>query len=158
MNFSLFRNVIRSWRRWRVLPPHLRRGQQGERAAKRYLRRQGLKFLTANYSGKHGEIDLIFRDGRELVFVEVKTRSTEDWTRPATAVNAKKKRRLSRTALAYLKAVGFPPVPFRFDIVEIIMSGTKADQIRHLPNAFPLSSPYVYGWPSSSKTEAGDKG
>ena len=69
-------------------PEHLRRGALGERAAKKFLQRQGLKFLTANFRSKHGEIDLIFRAGDCLVFIEVKTRSSEDWTRPAAAVNA----------------------------------------------------------------------
>jgi len=44
-----------------VGPEHLRRGKVGERAAKKYLQRQGMKFLTANFRSKHGEIDLIFR-------------------------------------------------------------------------------------------------
>jgi putative endonuclease len=47
------------------------------------LRRQGLKFLAANFRSEHGEIDLIFRDGDCLAFVEVKTRSSEEWARPA---------------------------------------------------------------------------
>jgi putative endonuclease len=50
-------------------PEHLRRGELGERAAKRHLRRQGLKFLTANFRSARGEIDLIFRDGDCLLFV-----------------------------------------------------------------------------------------
>jgi putative endonuclease len=100
------------WWHWlwgrRAQPLHLRRGKLGELAAKRHLQRLGLKFLTANFWGPRGEIDLIFRDGSCLVFVEVKTRSSEDWTRPAAAVNAAKKRRLSRTALAYLRALHGP--------------------------------------------------
>ena len=53
-------------------PEHLRRGRLGEKAARRYLKRCGLKFLTVNYKTRCGEIDLIFRDGDCLVFVEVK--------------------------------------------------------------------------------------
>ncbi|MBM3840221.1 MAG: YraN family protein [Verrucomicrobia bacterium] len=63
-------------------PQHLKRGKLGERAAKRHLQERGLKFLTANFRSPRGEIDLVFRDGDCLVFVEVKTRSSEDWTRP----------------------------------------------------------------------------
>ncbi|PAW84890.1 MAG: hypothetical protein B9S33_10790, partial [Pedosphaera sp. Tous-C6FEB] len=73
-------------------PEHLRRGRLGERAAKAHLQAQGLKFLTANFRSPRGEIDLVFRDADCLVFVEVKTRSSETWTRPAAAVNARKKR------------------------------------------------------------------
>ena len=55
-------------------PEHLRRGRVGEAAAKRHLKRAGLKFLTANFRTKSSEIDLVFRDGDCLVFVEVKVR------------------------------------------------------------------------------------
>ena len=81
-------------------PLHLHHGKLGEHAAKRHLQRLGLKLLTANYVSRRGEIDLIFRDHECLVFVEVKTRSSETWTRPATAVDARKQRLLSQTALA----------------------------------------------------------
>ena len=84
-------------------PLHLQYGELGERAAKKHLKRQGLKFLTANFRSPRGEIDLIFRDGDCLVFVEVKTRSSEEWTRPAAAVNTERRRRLTRAALDYLR-------------------------------------------------------
>ena len=73
-------------------PEHLRLGKLGERAAKRHLCRSGMKFLTANFRSPRGEIDLVFRDHDCLVFVEVKTRSSEHWTRPAAAVTAHKRR------------------------------------------------------------------
>ena len=126
-------------------PEHLRRGALGERAAKRHLRRLGLKFLTANFRSARGEIDLIFRDADCLVFVEVKTRSSEDWVRPAAAVNARKRRLVSQTALDYLKLLKQPPVKIRFDIVEVLLEGGAVREVRHLPNTFPLSTPYRYG-------------
>ena len=126
-------------------PEHLRRGKLGEQAAKKHLRRTGLKFLTANFRSPRGEIDLIFRDGNCLVFVEVKTRSSEEWTRPAAAVNAQKRRLLSRAALDYLKLLKQPRVKMRFDIVEVLLRGGAVGQVRHLPNTFPLSPPYRYG-------------
>lgn len=127
-------------------PEHLRRGKLGERAAKRHLQRQGLKFLTANYRSSRGEIDLIFRDGDDcLVFVEVKTRSSEDWVRPAAAVNAHKRRLLSQTALDYLRLLKNPPVKIRFDIVEVLLQDGDVREVRHLPNAFRMEQPYRYG-------------
>jgi putative endonuclease len=126
-------------------PEHLRRGQLGERAAKRHLQQQGLKFLTANFRSARGEIDLIFRDVDCLVFTEVKTRSTEDWTRPAAAVNARKRRLLSQTALDYLRLLRHPTVKIRFDIVEVLLADGAVREIRHLPNSFPMSQPYRYG-------------
>jgi putative endonuclease len=125
-------------------PEHLRRGEAGERAAKRHLRALGLKFLAANYRSTHGEVDLIFREDDCLVFIEVKTRSSEDWTRPAAAVDARKKRLLSQTALDYLKLLKNPPVKFRFDIVEVLLKDGKVLEIRHLANTFTLSKPYRY--------------
>ena len=68
-------------------PEHLRLGRLGERAAKRHLKQAGLKFLYANFKGEQGEIDLVFREVEVLVFVEVKARSSESWTRPAAAVD-----------------------------------------------------------------------
>lgn len=129
----------------KLQPEHLRRGESGERAAKKFLQRSGRKFLTANFRSARGEIDLIFRENDCLVFVEVKTRSSEDWTRPADAVDARKRKLLSQTALDYLKLLKNPAVKFRFDIVEVLLSDGKVGEIRHLTNAFALSKPYRYG-------------
>ncbi|MCL4789043.1 MAG: YraN family protein [Verrucomicrobia bacterium] len=126
-------------------PEHLRRGELGERAAKKHLQKLGLKFLTANFRSDRGEIDLVFRDHDCLVFVEVKARSSEDWTRPAAAVDARKRRLLSQTALDYLKLLKNPEVKIRFDIVEVLLTNGEVREVRHLPNTFTLSKPYRYG-------------
>lgn len=126
-------------------PEHLRRGELGERAAKKHLQQLGLKFLTANFRSKRGEIDLVFRDSDCLVFVEVKTRSSEDWTRPAAAVNARKRRLLSQTALDYLRLLKDPRVKIRFDIVEVLLAEGEVREVRHLPNTFSLERPYRHG-------------
>jgi len=126
-------------------PEHLRRGELGERAAKKYLQGQGMKFLTANFHSKRGEIDLIFRDADCLCFIEVKTRSSEEWSRPAAAVDARKRRLLSQTALDYLKRLKNPEVKIRFDIVEVLLREEMVSEVRHLPNTFSLSKPYRYG-------------
>ncbi len=125
-------------------PENLRRGELGERAAKKFLQRAGLRFLAANFRSEHGEIDLIFRDGDCLCFIEVKTRSSEDWTRPAAAVDARKKKLLSQTALDYLRLLKNPEVKFRFDIVEVLLRDGEVAEVRHLPNSFSLSKPYRY--------------
>ena len=126
-------------------PEHLRRGRLGEQAAKRHLEQLGLKFLTANFRSPRGEIDLAFRDGECLVFVEVKTRSSESWVRPAGAVNARKRRLLSQAALDYLKLLRDPRVSIRFDIVEVLLTDGGVREVRHLPNTFTLSKPYRHG-------------
>ena len=104
-----------------------------------------MKFLTANFRSRRGEIDLIFRDADCLVFVEVKTRSAEDWVRPAAAVDARKRRAISRTALDYLKLLDHPDIRIRFDVVEVLLADGAVREVRHLPNTFSLTRPYRYG-------------
>ena len=135
---------LAQWRRARSLPLHLKHGQLGERAARKYLRRFGLKFLTANFRSPRGEIDLVMRDRDCLVFVEVKTRSSEEWVRPAAAVDAERRRRLTRAGLDYLRLLRNPKVKVRFDIVEVLLEDGAVREIRHLPNSFPMERPYRY--------------
>lgn len=141
---SLWAQLLRCLKRHPTVPEHLRRGQAGEQAARLHLQKLGLTFLAANYRCRHGEIDLILRDQDCIAFVEVKSRSRQDWTRPAAAVDRKRQRRLSRAALHYLQKIKNPQVKFRFDIVEVLLSDGKTHEIRHLPNAFPLMPPYRY--------------
>jgi len=129
----------------KLLPIHLQRGELGERAAKKHLKKIGLKFLAANFRSARGEIDLVFRDADCLVFVEVKTRSNEDWTRPAAAVNAHKRRLLSQCAFDYLALLKNPQIKIRFDIVEVLLRDGEVHEVRHLPNTFNLSAPFRYG-------------
>ncbi len=136
---------MKSWWSGTEKPLHLRHGELGERAAKRHLKRQGLKFLTANFRSPRGEIDLIFRDDDCLVFVEVKTRSSEEWGRPATAVDKERRGRLTRAALDYLRLLKSPLVKVRFDIVEVLLQDGTVREVRHLPNAFAMERPYRYG-------------
>jgi putative endonuclease len=136
---------IRSWWTGKDKPLHLRHGELGERAAKKQLKRQGLRFLTANFRSPRGEIDLIMRDGDCLVFVEVKTRSSEEWVRPAAAVDKERRGRLTRAALDYLRLLRNPPVKLRFDIVEVLLQDSAVREVRHLPNAFAMERPHRYG-------------
>jgi len=126
-------------------PEHLRRGILGERAAKKFLKQQGLKFLTANFKSDRGEIDLIFSDADCLVFAEVKTRSSEEWSRPSAAVDAQRRRRLSQCGLDYLRLLKNPRVKVRFDIVEVLLADGEVREIRHLPNTFAMARPFRYG-------------
>jgi len=79
------------------------------------------------------------------VFVEVKTRAADGWTRPAAAVNDRKRRLLSLTALDYLRLLNNPQVKIRFDVVEVLLEGGAVIETRHLPNTFTLVEPYRYG-------------
>ena len=135
---------IWSWLGRKPRPIHLQRGTMGERAAKKQLKRLGLKFLTANFRSTRGEIDLVFREQDCLVFVEVKTRSSEEWVRPAAAVNKERRQRLTRAALDYLRLLNNPDIKVRFDIVEVLLQGGSVHEVRHLPNTFPMERPYQY--------------
>jgi putative endonuclease len=117
-------------------PEHLRRGRLGEAAARRELERRGLKFLTANFRSEHGELDLVLREDDCLVFAEVKTRSSEDWVRPAAAVDARKRRALSLTAEDYRRQLRDPRVKWRFDVVEVLLADGEVREVRHVVNAF----------------------
>ena len=126
-------------------PAHLRLGTRGERLAARHLRRRGFKILYHNFRGRQGgEIDLICRDGDTLVFVEVKTRTREDFGRPLEAVNRQKQRRLSLGGLAWLRLLGNPDILFRFDVVEVMMAEAAPPRIELIRNAFQLAEPYLY--------------
>jgi putative endonuclease len=132
-------------RRFSGRPEHLRLGVRGEKLAGRFLRRQGFKILYRNFRGRHGgEIDLVCRDGDTLVFVEVKTRTREDYGRPLEAVNQSKQRRIALGAFAWLRLLGNPDILFRFDVVEVVVSEGAEPVIDLVRNAFPLPEPYIY--------------
>ena len=120
-----------------------KRGLAGEAAAARCLRKKGMKVLVQRYRCKFGEIDLVARDGDTLVFVEVKTRRSAEHGAPFEAVTSEKQRHISRVALDYLRRLGNPEIPVRFDIVEVIDSGGGLE-CEHIPNAFGLAEPYIY--------------
>jgi len=119
-------------------------GRRGEQVAAQYLRRIGYKVLHHNYRApKGGEVDLVCREGDTLVFVEVKTRSSEEFGTPAEAVTHSKQRLIARGGLAWLKQLGNPDILFRFDIVEVRIAGKKAETTV-IRNAFGLPEPYRY--------------
>jgi putative endonuclease len=124
---------------------HLHYGEMGERAARKHLKRKGLKFLTANFRTPRGEIDLVFRDQECLVFIEVKTRSSEEWNRPAAAVDQERRGRLTRAGLDYLRLLHNPKVKVRFDIVEVLLEDGVVGEVRHLVNSFQMDRPHRYG-------------
>jgi len=150
MAAHFFDSIKPSLKRWRSRllrsnAEHLQLGARGEKLAAQYLRRQGFKILYRNFRGRTGgEIDLVCRDRDTLVFVEVKTRTREDFGRPLEAVNTQKERRISMGALAWLRLLGNPDIFFRFDVVEVMIAAGEAPKIELVRNAFQLSSNYRY--------------
>ena len=154
MNSALARSIADLSSRWRnrFLPwakssksSHLRRGARGEKLACRFLKHSGYKILLRNFRGRSGgEIDVVCRDNDTLVFVEVKTRTREDFGRPLAAVDRDKRKRISRGALAWLRMLDNPDILFRFDVVEVIVADSAKPRVELIRNAFPLSKPYLY--------------
>jgi len=91
-------------------------------------------------------VDIVCRDkpGRTLVFIEVKTRSSLRYGSPSEAVNAEKQHLITRGALAWLRMLDHPPILFRFDIVEVLMTGGQKPQFNLIRNAFQLPEPFIY--------------
>jgi putative endonuclease len=112
------------------------------------LKSKGWKIIGERVRvGKHDELDIVADDGQAMVFVEVKTRKNEIYGRPFSAVNAEKKKRLSRAAVAYLKKKKCKPDFIRFDVVEVIGEPEgDAPETRHIENAFQLDPYYKLWW------------
>lgn len=112
-------------------------GKQGEALAAGYLADRGFTILARNHRTPIGELDLIARDRRYLLFVEVKTRKGTAFGLPAEAVGARKQRQILRAAQWYLASGKHPELQPRFDVIAVIVdSGVPA--ITHIPNAFGL--------------------
>jgi len=123
--------------------PHIRLGREGEEIAARQLQKCGYKILRRNFRApRGGEVDLVCRHGKELVFVEVKTRSSEEFGRPFDAVDQKKRRLIIRGAMRWLRLLDMPDITFRFDVVEVLTA--PPGEVRIIENAFQLPDDYSY--------------
>ena len=126
-------------------PEHLRLGARGEKLAAIFLRRNGYKILYRNFRGRRGgEVDIVCRDRDTLVFVEVKTRTSNEFGRPADAVNAPKQKLIARGALAWLQMLDNPDILVRFDIVEVVIGHDDKPRCELVRDAFQLPAPYIY--------------
>jgi putative endonuclease len=110
-------------------------GGYGECMATRYLAAQGMAVLDRNWCGPAGEIDLILRDGADLVFCEVKTRRSLRFGLPVEAIVPAKVRRMRRLAAQWLKTTRIRPREVRFDVVSVVPRRGLA-HIEHLREAF----------------------
>jgi putative endonuclease len=150
MSTGLVRFIADLSNRWRSRsssspPPHLRLGKRGENLACQFLRKNGYKILYRNFRGRTGgEIDVVCRDRDTLVFVEVKTRSGENFGRPFEAINRDQRKRITRGGLAWLRLLDDPDILFRFDVVEVIIAEGMEPRLELIRNAFSLPEPYIY--------------
>lgn len=107
-------------------------GAYGERVAVRYLTERGWTVLDRNWRSRSGELDIVARDGDEVVFVEVKTRSGTGYGHPAEAVTAAKVARLRRLAAEWLAAHDVHTAGVRIDVLAVLRSRRGAAAVEHL--------------------------
>jgi putative endonuclease len=137
------RDIFTSMARWfsslfKPAPPRDALGDRGENYAARYLRKLGYSIIVRNFRCPLGEIDIVARDGKTLVFVEVKTRAQDEPT-PETQVDEIKRHQITKAGKHYLSRYGIPQPPARFDVVAIIWPEGAAPVVRHTQSAFEAS-------------------
>lgn len=119
-------------------------GGIGEKAAAEYLESQGYRIIERNYKCKLGEIDIIAADKDTVVFVEVKTRSSNTFGQPGEAVNYHKQKKIVRTALSYISNKKLFNWMSRFDVVEVITDNDRIIDINLIRDAFQYIGKYGY--------------
>jgi putative endonuclease len=111
------------------------KGESGERVAEKFLTEKDFRLIERNYRYERGEIDLIFDDHGILVFVEVKTRSSDAYGEPEDSITPRKRRQIRKVAEAYLWEKNIKDTECRFDVVAIKRDGMK-ETINYYKNAF----------------------
>ena len=110
-------------------------GDRGENVAAKHLRTLGYRILIRNFECKFGEVDIIARDGKNLVFVEVKTRKDTD-SEPDAQVNSHKQRQVTKCAEFYLTRYSNIQPAVRFDVISVLWPRNPEPIIRHIIDAF----------------------
>lgn len=110
-------------------------GDKGENFAKEYYKKLGFEIVHQNYSCRGGEIDIIAENGEYIIFVEVKTRSSDSLYTPSEAVDLKKQKRLTVAAMKYLSENESEKQP-QFDIFEVYTQNERIYKINRIENAF----------------------
>lgn len=110
-------------------------GVKGEGLAVEFLKRKGYRVISRNFKTPLGEIDIVARDGETLVFVEVKTRTDTAFGQPFEAVNYRKREKIKKVALYYLKNNCRKELSSRFDVLSIEINADKS-KIEHIIDAF----------------------
>ncbi len=110
-------------------------GKIGEQLAYNFLENKGYQILEINWRYRKAEIDLIAKDGETLVFIEVKTRSTDLFGKPEEAISPRKERLLTDAAAAYMEQINHDWA-VRFDVISIIYRDEKHYTLEHFEDAF----------------------
>ncbi len=119
-------------------------GALGEKYAAGYLKEKHYKILKKNYKTALGEIDIIARDGEELVFIEVKTRTASPYLSGVYAVDKRKQFHILRTAALY-RSIKKSKLQPRFDVIELEIDRTSGElrKVNHIVNAFSQTEDYA---------------
>lgn len=134
-----FADVLRHHARQRSLNPDQVLGRRGEDIAHRYLQRKGIIVVARNYrmASGAGELDLVGWEDDRLVFVEVKSRQTEDYGAPDRAIGLQKRSSLIRAAREFARHSEVPWEKVRFDAVNVVF--TTPPSVTHLRDVFSPS-------------------
>lgn len=108
----------------------------GEEAAAHYLSSKGYTVLHRNIRFPEGELDFVAKSGGILIFIEVKTRKTEQFGQPYHSVSEKKQRRQVAMASRFISICRLQKIPVQFDIVSVILPPGQSPKIEHFENAF----------------------
>jgi len=100
------------------------------------LKKKGYFILDKNFRCPFGEIDVVAKEGQQIVFVEVKTRQNLNFGLPEEAVDYRKKKRLTKLALFYLKENHLENSSCRFDVVSLVVENKKVKSVYIIKNAF----------------------
>jgi len=109
-------------------------GREGEKIAASYLSKKGYRILEMNYRCRFGEIDIVARQQNTYVFVEVKTRKSLYFGRPAEAIDCCKKQHMLKVAQHYIQYHRLTGYDFRFDAIEVYLSQLEKVQVNHIQN------------------------
>lgn len=114
------------------------KGVRGEDLATACLKKEGYRIIERNYRCRHGEIDIIAMDKEDVIFIEVKGRTSDTFGSPEEAIGPAKQKKISKVALRYLQERGLADHSARFDVVAIRFM-PQGDLVRLIRNAFDLS-------------------
>jgi putative endonuclease len=114
-------------------------GEMGESIAATFLKGAGFSIVERNFRCVCGELDIVARDGRTIVFVEVKCRNNQNYGPPQLAVTPFKQRQISKAALVWLSKRRLYDAEARFDVVAIVLHESDLPEIEHIRNAFELA-------------------
>jgi len=111
-------------------------GKEGEEAAVKFLVSNGYKIIKKNFRNNLGEIDIIAEDKDTICFVEVKTRSSDQYDSPFEAVSPKKQVKITRVAVSYLQSIDKMEAKARFDVIGIDYEKEGKERISIVKDAF----------------------